>query len=566
MPEAALATPDEEIQCAVVVVVADRDRTGASDRVGGTREATHRVVEKQTIAADLARDEHVGAPVVVHIAEGGIGSALDDPVSVGSQGEGAIEVVAIDRERVPADEQQVQIAVVIEIDEQRAPGTVDVSHMRGCGDILKLPPFAVVQQVAAAVGSDHEQIEPAVVVVVRECRAHRAGRKREGDPLAGIRDKALPERVEPNIGWRPRNQQIVFAVVVVVAQRQRRGRGSPPEVRQPAFAGHIGEVNACVGGGRDAAHRDERCRIEREHRPSDQRPFRPVHLGERRLIGCRDFHEPQETIELGPGSGQTPDPQRRDCGVEVRLRFARRLGTELAHVFEIPQRAVALTQGEQHVRQLETHGEIGGRTLQHLAQPLGVALLPAVPAAARPALTLELGQSVERARVRDERQQLARLIGPVGQRIELRQRERDVDIRGIEPPRPLQLRLGVAVAAGSEVGQSEVRVPERVPRRERDHFAEFLLCFSEAPALQIVEADCTGGDQRALIDRLFAAADRDEEQRRRRKRTESFHAILAPLAKTSCVYARPCRLSPFARRAAAVRGCRARVERRDVCQ
>src|SRR5438876_8653840 len=88
MPEAALATPDEEIQCAVVVVVADRDRTGASDRVGGTREATHRVVEKQTIAADLARDEHVGAPGGVLVAEGGIGSALDGPARRGRLGGG----------------------------------------------------------------------------------------------------------------------------------------------------------------------------------------------------------------------------------------------------------------------------------------------------------------------------------------------------------------------------------------------------------------------------------------------------------------------------------------------
>src|SRR2546428_320832 len=118
-------------------------------------------------------------------------------------------------------------------DEEIEPGTVDVSHMRGCGDILKLPPFAVVQQVAAAVGSDHEQIEPAVVVVVRECRAHRAGRKREGDPLAGIRDKALPERVEPNIGWRPRNQQIVFAVVVVVANASAVGAAPPPRSGNP---------------------------------------------------------------------------------------------------------------------------------------------------------------------------------------------------------------------------------------------------------------------------------------------------------------------------------------------
>ena len=153
------------------------------------------------------------------------------------------------------------------------------------------------------------------------------------------------------------------------------------------------------------------------------------------MIRRRDFDQTQEAIELSPSHRQPHATQRLDRGIEMRLGLPRGLRTELAHLFEIPQRAVALTLGDQRGSELKPHGEIGGCALQHLAQPRRVALLPAIAT-----LALELPKRIQRSRVcREPRQQRSSFRRPAGQGIELRKSERDINVRGIEPPRPLEL-------------------------------------------------------------------------------------------------------------------------------
>src|SRR6266571_159312 len=89
------AAGDEDVDGTVVVVVAHRDGPLATDRVGGACEAAHAVVVEQAVRAGRARYEDIRAPIVVHIGERGIGTALDNAVRVRKQCERAVEVVAI---------------------------------------------------------------------------------------------------------------------------------------------------------------------------------------------------------------------------------------------------------------------------------------------------------------------------------------------------------------------------------------------------------------------------------------------------------------------------------------
>ena len=271
---------DENVDCAVVVVVAHGDGPLAMDRVGGAREAARSppVVMEQAVGSGRARHQDVRAPIVVQIGERGVGAALHDPVGVREHRERAVEVVSIDAERPSAHQEEIEIAVVIEVDEQWLPRAGHFAHARGGGHILEPLAFAIVQQVAVTVSADCKHVEPAVVVVVGERRGDGAhpGWQWQRHLGADVRHETAVHRIEPHAPACG-NQQVVLAVAVVIAERQRRQWTA--ELRQAALAGDIGEADLTGRGSRrDAPHRDERLRAERQHRPSRERPFDPVHL------------------------------------------------------------------------------------------------------------------------------------------------------------------------------------------------------------------------------------------------------------------------------------------------
>src|SRR3989454_7556415 len=177
VPESAAG--DEDVDGAVVVVVAHSNWSRATDRVGRARETAHAVVVEQAVRAGRARQEDVRTAIVVYIGERGIGTAVDNAVRIRKQRERAVEIVAIGAERPSAYEKQVEIAVVVEVDEQRVLGARHVAHPGGGGYIVEPFAFAIMQQITAAVGTDRKQVEPAVVVVVRERRDDCTGGPRE---------------------------------------------------------------------------------------------------------------------------------------------------------------------------------------------------------------------------------------------------------------------------------------------------------------------------------------------------------------------------------------------------
>jgi len=91
---------------------------------------------------------------------------------------------------------------------------------------------------------------------------------------------------------------------------------------------------------------------EVEDRPPRERSFDPVHFRERRLVGRRDLEQPQQSIELGAGVRLPAGAQGLQRGIEMRLGLAGRLGTEPAHLLEVTNRAIGLTEPEERIREL----------------------------------------------------------------------------------------------------------------------------------------------------------------------------------------------------------------------
>src|SRR5204863_3022585 len=82
----------------------------------------------------------------------------------------------------------------------------------------------------------------------------------------------------------------------------------------------------------------------------------------------------------------------------------------------------------------------------------------------------------------------ARLRLAIGQRVDTRERQADLGAVRVELARPLQLRLGVGVPTGLEVGGAEVREAERIVGRELRQLGELGLGLGELIALQVAQA------------------------------------------------------------------------------
>src|SRR6185369_10171282 len=113
-------------------------------------------------------DVKIDAPVAVEVGEDGVAGRRGggDAIRRGRFGEGAVDVVAVDRAPARPDEEKIEIADMVEIDEGAALGTGHVGDARPRGDVGEGAVAGIAEQVAAPITADGEQVEPAVVVDV----------------------------------------------------------------------------------------------------------------------------------------------------------------------------------------------------------------------------------------------------------------------------------------------------------------------------------------------------------------------------------------------------------------
>ena len=92
----------------------------------------------------LARDEQIDSTVAVEVAEDGVLRVANagEAEARSCVGEGAIEVVAV-HSQPASNQKKIQIAVVIEIDEERLACTLHVSDSGFRGHLLKRAVAAV---------------------------------------------------------------------------------------------------------------------------------------------------------------------------------------------------------------------------------------------------------------------------------------------------------------------------------------------------------------------------------------------------------------------------------------
>jgi hypothetical protein len=81
-----------------------------------------------------------------------------------------------------SDQHEIQVAIVIEIDEDRFARSLRLRNARFRRYVDKRPISTIAKKAAASVTTDDEQIQPTIVVVVRESGKRSA--LREGDARA----------------------------------------------------------------------------------------------------------------------------------------------------------------------------------------------------------------------------------------------------------------------------------------------------------------------------------------------------------------------------------------------
>ncbi len=166
----------------------------------------------------VARDEQIGAPVAVHVADGGAGvpARRVDSGRARALGEGAVavppeqRVVAVGGDVVAGGRhEQVGVPVLVEVGGDAAVAAELQVGARAAAHVLEAPPDVVEERaprqaalrrpevvLVVRVGVDDVEVEPAVVVVVEPAEAashHRIRLVRDPEPECG-----LPE-VEPDL-------------------------------------------------------------------------------------------------------------------------------------------------------------------------------------------------------------------------------------------------------------------------------------------------------------------------------------------------------------------------------
>ena len=333
---AAIERRQKQVEEPVVVVVADRDRAGppyggeAARRRHVLEPPLTEVVEQPRVA--IAREHHqIGAAVAVEIARGGVAAALHGQAHRrGHLAERAVEVVTVDAVSPRRREQEVEVAVMVHVREQRLRHCSGIGQAGGRGNVAKRSPVLVPEQHSPPRGRDVE-VEPSVVVEIAERRRDRAVPERQ--PRAGAGFDEASEGAAEQVA---RDEQVFGLVVVVISHRQRhpaleRARqaiGQRLHDLESAPRRHIGETD----GRRDrprivARHGD--VGVEREHRIAHECTGRAAQAFEGDLVGRGDLHGAMEPGRLRRGLCRPTGARQHEGSLEKARRLPGQLG-ELA--------------------------------------------------------------------------------------------------------------------------------------------------------------------------------------------------------------------------------------------
>jgi hypothetical protein len=152
--------------------------------------------ERETTA--LVRQHQVEPSVAIEIAERGSARAFVGQTETRCRlCERAVEIVAIQSERTTR-KQKIQIAVVVQIREQRRPRSVHSSHAGLCCHVLKSAVATISQEVTAStcICRNNEEIEPPVIVDIRERRGCRVSWKGDTSAFGHVASEAALHEVE----------------------------------------------------------------------------------------------------------------------------------------------------------------------------------------------------------------------------------------------------------------------------------------------------------------------------------------------------------------------------------
>ena len=146
-------------------------------------------------------------------------------------GERSVEIVAIHGRRTFSHQQQVEIAIMIEIDENRFAPSLHISNSGLGGHILERPVAAVAEQVTASLATDGKEIQPAIVVVINERRERGAVWQRDLCSFSAVSHESTLNSVEMRNGFSSRggprrSKKIVGAVTIDVSDCDRGNRCS----------------------------------------------------------------------------------------------------------------------------------------------------------------------------------------------------------------------------------------------------------------------------------------------------------------------------------------------------
>src|SRR5690349_18464127 len=157
----------------------------------------------ERVGATPIRDKQIDAAVAVEIGKRDIPRVAAPRETIARRGvsECAIEIVAIDRPLAVANEEEIEIAIVIEIDEDRFARAVHVGDPRPRRHVLERPIPPIAEQMTTTLAADCEKIEPAVVVVVDKGGEGSAVRERDAGCARDVTRESAAHAKEMRYGF-----------------------------------------------------------------------------------------------------------------------------------------------------------------------------------------------------------------------------------------------------------------------------------------------------------------------------------------------------------------------------
>ena len=410
-------------------------------------------VVKQRVATARIGDEEIGPTIPVEVAEQRVARvAVSGESECGRRvGESAVEIIAVQRALLRADEQQIEVTVVIEVGEERLPCTMNVAHTSLFGQLDKCPVATVAEQVPASVAAYREEVEPAVVVVVGERGICRTLGKRDPGVRSDITNDSALHSVEVRdrsrrCGRPGGDEQRASACPVDLARGNRARCDDLARRWRSGGLRRYGVETRVVRGideFRNIGCRRSACAMQRNKvsgRKAEQQPprdgrFCHPHLLEGCLIGRRTLHEMDEAIKRGPRLRAHPFLKQRDCAVQIDLRFGGGLWRRAPDLLQMTHDAVRFAEACQRRQQFESHREICRRNAKHITQALNVPPLSRTVGRLR----LKLGEPEQHVRIAgvlgaERLQHGPRVRRPASERIELGQQDAHAGARWIELP------------------------------------------------------------------------------------------------------------------------------------